>query len=207
MKASLAMVAQAPLDAIRMVSLCLARQPVTMGDLRTCLRLEGGVRRHCRPFAASQPRRWRSIRRAQVLMLRVSPHCFSCSPAPWDHCRDTPAPTTTLERPLHSDAYPSTREIVAIALPRPLYIAAGVGLTTCIRVYATWSAIAPFLSRAVSFLLTLSRSMGYMTECSCVNTSASAVFLPHHAILPRCLRMRRQPCSPPARSWVVATHS
>ena len=46
-----------------------------------------------------------------------------------------PAPTTTLDSPLHSDMYPSTLEIVAIALPMPVYIAAGVGLTTCIRVY------------------------------------------------------------------------
>lgn len=31
--------------------------------------------------------------------------------------------------------YPSALEIVAIAFPKPVYIAAGVGFTTCIRVY------------------------------------------------------------------------
>ena len=51
-----------------------------------------------------------------------------------------PAPNTTLDNPLHNDIYPSTREIVAIALPIPVYIAAGVGLTTCMRVYDASSA-------------------------------------------------------------------
>lgn len=46
-----------------------------------------------------------------------------------------PAPTTTLDKPLHNDKYPSALEIVEIALPIPVYIAAGVGLTTCMRVY------------------------------------------------------------------------
>lgn len=54
-------------------------------------------------------------------------------------CRDrpgrcVPAPSTTLEIPLHKDMYPSTLDIVAIAFPMPVYTAAGVGLTTCIRV-------------------------------------------------------------------------
>lgn len=31
--------------------------------------------------------------------------------------------------------YPSTLDMVAMALPMPVYMAAGVGLTTCIRVY------------------------------------------------------------------------
>jgi len=48
---------------------------------------------------------------------------------------DQPAPTMTLDKPLHNDKYPSALDIVEIALPIPVYIAAGVGLTTCMRVY------------------------------------------------------------------------
>lgn len=40
----------------------------------------------------------------------------------------------TLETPRHSDLMPSTLDIVAIAFDMPVYTAAGVGLTTCIRV-------------------------------------------------------------------------
>ena len=47
---------------------------------------------------------------------------------------DLPAPTITLDNPLHNDRYPSTLDMVVIALPMPLYTAAGVGLTICIRV-------------------------------------------------------------------------
>lgn len=48
---------------------------------------------------------------------------------------DRPAPTITLERPLHSVLNPSTRDIVTIAFEMPEYTAVGEGLTTCIRVY------------------------------------------------------------------------
>jgi len=41
----------------------------------------------------------------------------------------------TLDKPLHNDKYPSALDIVEIAFPIPVYIAAGVGLTTCMRVY------------------------------------------------------------------------
>jgi len=45
-----------------------------------------------------------------------------------------PAPTITLEIPRHNAPTPSTLDIVAIALDTPVYTAAGVGLTTCMRV-------------------------------------------------------------------------
>jgi hypothetical protein len=46
-----------------------------------------------------------------------------------------PAPTITLDTPRHRVPAPSTFDIVAIALLRPVYTAAGVGLTTCMRVW------------------------------------------------------------------------
>ena len=56
--------------------------------------------------------------------------------------------------------------MVEMALPMPVYIAAGVGFTTCMRVchIAMSVLLIFFLSRVV--YLTLSKSIGYMTECS-----------------------------------------
>ena len=104
---------------------------------------------------------------------------------------NTPAPRMTLDNPLHSDMYPSTLEIVAIALPIPLYIAAGVGLTTCIRVYDAWSALLPWPLSTHPLVLTLSRSMGYMTECSC-----SAVSPPYPRMPRSILSLRQAYCNP-----------
>lgn len=47
-----------------------------------------------------------------------------------------PAPSTTLDSPLHSDLKPSTLEIVTMAFDMPVYMAAGDGLTICMRVYS-----------------------------------------------------------------------
>lgn len=49
-------------------------------------------------------------------------------------CMIAPAPTITLETPLHNALPPSALDIVAIALDMPVYTAAGVGLMTCILV-------------------------------------------------------------------------
>ena len=68
-------------------------------------------------------------------------YCVSRSYAPCQillHNRLTPgipAPTITLDIPRHNAPTPSTLDIVAIALDTPVYTAAGVGLTTCMRVY------------------------------------------------------------------------
>jgi hypothetical protein len=103
--------------------------------------------------------------------------------------------------------YPSTREMVAIALPMPLYIAAGVGLTTCIRVYDACQHPATSMSLHLQ-MHTLSKSMGYMTECSCPSISLMS---PHLFVgcagLQRSLRRRLRPYSPPARSSVGGIHS
>lgn len=91
----------------------------------------------------------------------------------------------------------------------PVYIAAGVGLTICIRVYEEKSARS-FISTLLcsACCRTLSKSIGYMTECSwyCIRTwcrdATSTIFL-----LPRSLRMRLRPCWPPGRGSVGGTHS
>lgn len=46
-----------------------------------------------------------------------------------------PAPTTTLDTPLHSVRKPSTLDMVTMALDMPEYTAVGEGLTTCMRVW------------------------------------------------------------------------
>ena len=66
------------------------------------------------------------------------------------HAKLIPAPNTTLDSPRHNDMYPSTREMVAIALPMPVYMAAGVGLTTCMRVYDACQQSRLFLGSATS---------------------------------------------------------
>ena len=117
---------------------------------------------------------------------------------------DQPAPTTTLDTPRHSDMYPSTLEIVAIALPMPLYIAAGVGLTTCMRVCAEKAcqplshphprpSLSASLGRECMSLRTLSRSMGYMTECSYYDIS-----LQIHVICPSFSGLTAMPANAPA---------
>lgn len=61
---------------------------------------------------------------------------YSCQSlfAPSCDYHHEPAPSTTLDNPLHNVRKPSTRDIVIIALEIPLYIAVGDGLTTCILV-------------------------------------------------------------------------
>ena len=68
-----------------------------------------------------------------------------------------PAPTITLETPFHNDLAPSALEIVAIAFDMPVYIAAGLGFKTCIRVFR--------------------RSTGYITVCSAMPAKAPATRL------------------------------
>jgi len=46
-----------------------------------------------------------------------------------------PAPTITLDTPLHNDPNPSILDIVATAFERPVYRAAGDGLMICMRVW------------------------------------------------------------------------
>lgn len=132
MKASLAIVAHAPLLA-GMESVSFQIITISCSHLLQA----DGVQKHSHPWLASRPRMSQNRLRAPVLQVvlgcRVRENHI-------DHTSALPAPTTTLDRPLHSDIYPSTLEIVAIALPMPVYIAAGVGLTTCIRVYDAVSA-------------------------------------------------------------------
>jgi hypothetical protein len=45
-----------------------------------------------------------------------------------------PAPSTTLETPLHNVRKPSTLDMVSMALLMPVYTAVGDGLTICMRV-------------------------------------------------------------------------
>lgn len=71
--------------------------------------------------------------------------------------------------------YPSALEMVAIAFPMPLYIACGVGLTTCIRVCSEGKCQSShWIAQGVISKRTFSRSMGYMTECSCSHISSIA---------------------------------
>lgn len=88
-----------------------------------------GVPPHFHPSLASQPRRSQSRSHVQALIWSA---CAS-SGAAFSH-HDVPAPATTLVTPRHNDMYPSALDIVANALPRPVYIAVGDELTTCIRV-------------------------------------------------------------------------
>jgi hypothetical protein len=84
-----------------------------------------------------------------------------------------PAPTTTLETPLHNVRNPSTLDIVTIALDMPEYTAVGDGLTSCIRVYKRKVRNERGARQASSTGgRTFSKSMGYMTECSCEMSDA-----------------------------------
>lgn len=123
---------------------------------------------------------------------------------------DAPAPKTTLDSPRHSDIYPSTLEMVAIALPMPLYIAAGVGLTTCIRVCHRPVSRSSHLSLHRHPDHTLSKSIGYITECSYSHYQRHPLptACPHISFYSqRSPRKPRRPCSRRARSSAVGIHS
>lgn len=78
----------------------------------------------------------RLVRRKVDCMRRAwLPRQLFCLPLPYLRIPSVPAPTITLDTPRHNALMPSTLDIVAIALETPVYTAAGVGLTTCIRVY------------------------------------------------------------------------
>lgn len=67
--------------------------------------------------------------------------CWTCShpmsapsPAVFRQGHRKPAPSTTLDTPLHNVRGPSTLDMVTMALLMPVYTAVGDGLTICIRV-------------------------------------------------------------------------
>ena len=111
-----------------------------------CLQQRDDVQQHFHPWLASRLRMLRNKPHVQVLSQRSAIH--ACSD--WIDAKLIPAPMTTLDSPRHNDMYPSIREIVAIALPMPVYMAAGVGLTTCIRVYDACQQSRIFLVSATS---------------------------------------------------------
>lgn len=80
---------------------------------------------------------------------------------------------TTLESPLHSAVKPSARDIVTMALDMPLYMALGEGLTICILVCLQVSASPTDSLALCQQLRTLSKSTGYITECSYDDISRS----------------------------------
>ena len=74
-----------------------------------------------------------------------------------------PAPTMTLEIPRHKEVAPSILVIVETAFVRLVYIPPGEGLMICRRVcvmLSVWFRIQD------KWIITLSRSTGYITECS-----------------------------------------
>ena len=168
-----------------------------------CLQQRDGVQQHFHPWLVSRLRMLQNKPHVQVLSQRSAIHAYS----PWIDAKLIPAPMTTLDSPRHNDMYPSIREIVAIALPMPVYMAAGVGLTTCIRVYDACQQSRTFLVSATSNAY-LSRSMGYMTECSCANISLLSLhLLKACVVLRRCQQRHLRPYWPPARSLVGVLHS
>jgi hypothetical protein len=110
MNASLAIVAHAPLVAADAnQSLALPLQFCGTYRLR-----QGGVLLRCRPLLASQLRMLRNIQHVPVLEgCQIAAVC-SVS------LLFSPAPSTTLETPLHNDMYPSALDMVEIALPMPV---------------------------------------------------------------------------------------
>lgn len=91
----------------------------------------------------------------------------------------------------------------------PVYIAAGVGFTTCIRVCESHSyQSSSSQGDIVRKHLTLRRSIGYITECSCGEVSFSLHINVQPTLhIPQCLQRRRPPCWRQGRSWEVETHS
>jgi hypothetical protein len=87
------------------------------------------VNLHCLPLHVLLPHTLRNIPHVQVLMSMSVP----ALPKLRLHLHK-PAPTTTLETPLHNDRKPSTLDMVVIALPMPEYAAVGDEVMICIRV-------------------------------------------------------------------------
>lgn len=90
----------------------------------------------------------------------------------------------------------------------PVYIAAGDGLTTCIRVCSSHQPPAfPDSRLRVGVEHTFSRSIGYITECSWSPVSSTALYLLRRPHSQQCQQRRRPPCWQPAKSSAVETHS
>ncbi len=131
MRASLAIVAQAPLAAVVSVSTC----PIPMGTANSELpyQLREGDVCHLlcfhRPILL-QPRKCQNIQHEQDLqyLVRELP-IFILQRA----C-NTPAPTMTLDTPLHNVRRPSIRYIVETACDNPVYRPPAEGFMICIRV-------------------------------------------------------------------------
>ena len=78
-----------------------------------------------------------------------------------------PAPSTTLDTPLHNVRKPSTLDMVSIALLMPEYTAVGDGLTICIRVCMKHQQLIQPHQHPLN--RTFIKSIGYMTVCSCIS--------------------------------------
>lgn len=118
-----------------------------------------------------------------------------------------PAPITTLDNPLHNDQNPSARDIVTMAFEMPLYMALGEGFTICILVYLQLAHRPKAARKHEELLHTLSRSTGYMTECSYHQVSRGEYMATSLGNARQRPRMRPQACWPSARSWGEALHS
>jgi hypothetical protein len=108
----------------------------------------------------SRLHRTQSRRHVRVLLHRQSLLSSLLCP------QNQPAPSITLDSPLHNVLNPSTLEIVTIAFDMPVYMPAGEGFTTCILVFCRLAQSYQDVTRVERKRRTFNRSTGYITECS-----------------------------------------
>lgn len=122
MRASLAIVAQAPLVAVQ------TQNEDFMVAINTNRPLTGDAAiYHFRPLHFSPLRMLQNILHVPDLEMD-QPNSTGCS------LSSLPAPNITLDTPRHNDLAPSTLVMVVNAFDIPVYIALGDGFITCIRV-------------------------------------------------------------------------
>lgn len=118
-----------------------------------------------------------------------------------------PAPTITLDTPLHNVRKPSALEMVTMAFDMPVYMAVGEGLTICMRVCSSVSAWVPQHQTTWLGAAYLEQIDGIHHRVFLRPISPCPRMFGGRGSLRQCPRTRLQACSPRGKNWAEELHS